>query len=170
MKNLIVTVAFSFGALYLATTATACADHDPSLGSDSAYAVEDSLNNPTDTDIWLEPGLWHDNELVPGEGWHLYHFAPKQTGWVSFQMRAPIGHPNLWAYLRIVDRENNKEVWAGVANKKTNLCEVIVYADEGHEYDVIVTSQENSLLINGEKQFTDGPYTVAVLPVDVSFE
>lgn len=131
---------------------------------------QDSLNKPTDTGVDLAPGLWHDNELVPGEGWHLYHFVAEEAGWVTFQMQAPANHPNLWSYLRIVDPENNNEVWASVGNKRTNLCEVIVNADAGREYDVIVTSQENSLLINGEKQKTDGPYTVAVLPLDVAFE
>jgi hypothetical protein len=141
------------------------------IGSQQGEAIagQDSLNKPTDTHVELEPGLWHDNELVPGEGWHLYHFVPETSGWVSFQMQAPKGHANLWSYLRIVEPEHNNEVWAGVGNKRTNLCEVIVYADAGHDYDVIVTSQENSLLINGESQFTDGPYTVGVLPVDVTF-
>ncbi len=140
------------------------------FGSQEGEVVgQDSLDKPTDTGITLEPGLWHDNELVPGEGWHLYHFVAEQAGWVSFQMQAPVNHPNLWSYLRIVDRENNNEVWASVGNKRTNLCEVVLEADAGRAYDVIVTSQENSLLIHGEKQKTDGPYTVAVLPLDVDF-
>jgi len=130
---------------------------------------QDSLNSPTDTGIDLEPGLWHDNVLVPGEGWHLYHFTPGESGWVAFQMQAPPGHENLWSYLRIVDPEHNNEVWAGVGNKRTNLCEVIVDVDAGHTYDVIVTSQENSLLAPGADQETDGPYTVAVSPMPLEF-
>jgi hypothetical protein len=145
-----------------------CADMDVDA-QEGELVGQDSLNRPTDTGVDLEPGLWHDNVLVPGEGWHLYHFEPKQSGWVTFQMQAPVAHPNLWSYLRIVDPANNNEVWASVANKRNNLCEVIAYADGGHEYDVIVTSQENSLLINGEKQITDGPYTVGVLPLTVAF-
>ncbi len=147
-----------------------CGGEDFGSHEADATAAQDSLNNPTNTGVELIEGLWHDNELVPGEGWHLYHFRPETSGWVSFQMQAPVDHPNLWSYLRIVDPEHNNEVWAGVANKRTNLCEVILHADAGHDYDVIVTSQENSLLINGETQKTDGPYTVAVLPVDVAFE
>ncbi len=145
-----------------------CADDD--FESQVGELRQDSLNNPTDTGIDLEPGLWHDNVLVPGEGWHLYHFTPEQSGWVAFQMQAPPGHENLWSYLRIVDPEHNNEVWAGVGNKRTNLCEVIVNVDAGHTYDVIVTSQENSLLAAGATQETDGPYTVAVSPLTLDFE
>lgn len=158
-------------ALALATCSLSCVapDGDEGYGSEESDFTDDSLGNPTDTHVDLELGLWHDNVLVPGEGWHLYHFTPEKSGWVTFQMQAPPQHPDLWSYLRIVDPANNKEVWASVANKRTNLCEVIVYVDAGHEYDVIVTSQENSMLKPGQRQVTDGPYTVAVSPVAVSF-
>lgn len=152
----------------LALLLVACGDLDVD-DQEADVTGQDSLGNPTDTEVDLALGLWHDNVLVPGEGWHLYHFRPKVDGWVAFQMQAPVHHPTLWSYLRIVDPANNNEVWASVGNKRTNLCEVILNADAGHDYDVIVTSQENSLLINGEKQKTDGPYTVAVLPVNPRF-
>ena len=147
-------------------------DTEEDEGDSSEDAVrtdQDSLDKPTDTKVNLEPGLWHDNKLVPGEGWHVYHFTAQADGFVAFQMQAPPGHPNLWSYLRIVDKANNSQIWAGVGNKKTNMCEVIVNAEAGKAYDVIVTSQENSLLVGNQRQQTDGPYTVAVSPVDVAF-
>ncbi|MBX3231034.1 MAG: hypothetical protein KIT84_36855 [Labilithrix sp.] len=158
--------------LFLAFTVfAACADpsDEDVAGTEEAVRGQDSLDRPTDTKVDLEPGLWHDNKLVPGEGWHVYHFTAKEDGIVTFQMQAPAGHPNLWSYLRIVNPSNNNEIWASVGNKRTNLCEVIVPVTKGTYYDVIVTSQENSLLVNGARQKTDGPYTVAVSPVDVTF-
>jgi hypothetical protein len=156
-------------ACLLTVALVGCADAGLDSQSDDITQKQDSLGNPTDTNVDLEPGLWHDNVLVPGEGFHLYHFTADASGWVAFQMQAPVGHKDLWSYLRIVDPTNNNEVWASVGNKRTNLCEVIVNVDAGHEYDVIVTSQENSLLPAGAKQVTDGPYTVGVSPVAVSF-
>jgi hypothetical protein len=156
-------------AMLIAVAVVGCADAGIDSHSDDATQRQDSLGNPTDTNVVLELGLWHDNVLVPGEGFHLYHFTADASGWVAFQMQAPLGHPNLWSYLRIVDPANNHEVWASVGNKRTNLCEVIIDVDEGHEYDVIVTSQENSLLPAGAKQVTNGPYTGGVSPVAISF-
>jgi hypothetical protein len=150
----------------------ACAEtgeEDVDSAEGAASFKQDSLDKPTDTKVVLEPGLWHDNKLVPGEGWHVYHFTAKDDGFVTFQMQAPANHPNLWSYIRVVDPTNNKQIWAGVGNKKTNLCEIIVPTIKGTYYDVIVTSQENSLLVNGARQKSDGPYTVAVSPVDVTF-
>ncbi len=155
-------------AASLLVLSAGCADDE--FASQEDELRQDSLNNPTDTGIDLKPGLWHDNVLVPGEGWHLYHFTPETSGWVTFQMQAPAGHPNLWSYLRIVDPKHNNEVWASVGNQRTNLCEVIVEVDAGHPYDVIVTSQENSLLAPGAAQKTDGPYTVAVSPLSLDFD
>ena len=164
---------FLLPLLVLALGAAACgttsSEDDEGATGDQVRADQDSLNKPTDTHVELEPGLWHDNKLVPGEGWHVYHFTAKTTGFVTFQMQAPAGHPNLWTYLRIVRPSNNNEVWAGVGNKRTNLCEIIVPVEKDAYYDVIVTSQENSLLVDGRRQETDGPYTVTVSPVDVTF-
>lgn len=156
-------------ALSFLVACTATADEDVDATEDAVTAKQDSLDKPTDTKVVLEPGLWHDNKLVPGEGWHVYHFTAKKTGFVAFQMQAPPGHPNLWSYIRVVNPSNNKEIWAGVGNKITNLCEIIVPATEGTYYDVIITSQENSLIENGARQKSDGPYTVAVSPVDITF-
>lgn len=159
--------------LTLSTFAFGCGvdteDDDGDSTEDAVRRDQDSLDRPTDTKIDLEPGLWHDNKLVPGEGWHVYHFTARTEGYVAFQMQAPPGHPNLWSYIRLVDKENNNQIWAGVGNKKTNLCDIIVYAEAGKKYDVIVTSQENSLLVGNQRQYTDGPYTIAVSPVDVEF-
>jgi hypothetical protein len=157
----------------LAALASGCTaavgDDDASHVEDAVVSRQDSLDRPTDTHVKLVAGLWHDNKLVPGEGWHKYTFTAKEDGLVTFQMQAPKGHPNLWSYLRIVEPIANNEVWAGVGNKRSNLCEVIVPAEKGKTYDVIVTSQENSLLAEGKRQQTDGPYTVAVSPVAISF-
>lgn len=166
MNRRISTFALVLTALAACANAT---DEDVAGAEDAVRVRQDSLDKPTDTKVNLEPGLWHDNKLVPGEGWHVYHFTSKKTGFVTFQMQAPAGHPNLWSYLRIVDPANNKQIWASVGNKKTNLCEVIVPTVEGTYYDVIVTSQENSLIESGAAQKSDGPYTVAVSPVDVTF-
>jgi hypothetical protein len=162
-------IARRIGLLALMVAPLACADGE-GFASQEGELRQDSLSNPTDTGIDLKPGLWHDNVFVPGEGWHLYHFTPEKSGWVTFQMQAPPGHDNLWSYLRIVDPDHNNEVWASVGNRRTNLCEVIVHVDAGHTYDVIVTSQENSLLAPGATQETDGPYTVAVSPLNLELE
>jgi hypothetical protein len=164
-RNLIVALALTTGIFACGVAG----EDDTDATEDQVRTDQDSLDKPTDTRVELEPGLWHDNKLVPGEGWHVYHFTAKTTGFVTFQMQAPAGHPNLWSYIRVVRPSNNKEIWAGVGNKRTNLCEIIVPTEKDVYYDVIVTSQENSLLVSGERQKTDGPYTVAVSPVDVTF-
>ncbi len=160
-------------AVLFAFATVACGDQSEDTSSAESAARrlnQDSLGNPTDTNVTLETGFWHDNVLVPGEGWHLYHYVADKNGFVAFQMQAPPGHPNLWSYLRIVDITAPKTIiWASVGNKRSNLCEVIVDVEEGHTYDVIVTSQENSLAEDTVPQQTDGPYTVAVSPVAVTF-
>jgi len=132
-----------------------------SLGS-PVHARDDGYDAPTDAHVDLVAGLWHDDVLAPGHGWHLYHFTATDTGYVAVQMRAPVGHATLWSYLRIVDGGRS---WAGVGNRKTNLCEVIVRVERGKRYDIIATSQQNANLAAGKRQVSDGPYTIAVLPV-----
>jgi hypothetical protein len=158
-------------SLFIASAALSSGCAVESEGDETSDDIrsQDSLDKPTDTRVTLEPGLWHDNKLVPGEGWHLYHFKGKQDGFMAFEMKAPPNHPNLWSYIRVVDKTNQKEIWAGVGNKRTNHCEIIVPVENAHEYDVIITSQENSLLAAGQRQQTNGPYTVAVSPVAVTF-
>lgn len=95
-------------------------------GTASAGHAQDAIDNPTDTHITLVAGLWHDDDLVPGTGWHLYHFTPDADGPIAFQMRAAPDNHGLWAYLRIVDTSAHNQAWAGIADRKTNLCEVIV--------------------------------------------
>lgn len=160
-------------ALALTTSAFACVGPAEEDAADSEGAAsgpkQDSLDKPTDTKIELKAGLWHDNKLVPGEGWHVYHFNAEQDGLVAFEMQAPKNHPNLWSYIRVVEATANNEIWAGVGNKITNRCQIIVPAEKGKHYQVIITSQENSLLAAGERQKSDGPYSVAVSPVDAVF-
>lgn len=72
-------------------------------GTASAGHPQDAIDHPTDTHITLVAGLWHDDDLVPGTGWHLYHFTPDADGPIAFQMRAAPDNRGLWAYLRIVD-------------------------------------------------------------------
>jgi hypothetical protein len=127
---------------------------------------EDAYDTPTDTGVALVVGLWHDDVLKPGAGWHLYHFTAVSTGWVAFQMRAPVDrldHSTVWSYLRVVD---GKRSWASVGNRKTNLCELIIPVVAGRRYDVIATSQSTASLARGEPQTSDGPYTIGVMPVE----
>jgi hypothetical protein len=134
----------------------------------SAGRAQDGIDHPTDTHITLVEGLWHDDDLVPGVGWRLYHFTPEDDGAIAFQMRAAPDNRDLWSYLRIVDTSAHKEAWAGVADRKTNLCEVIVEVVRGHDYDVIATSQQSAVLPHGKRQTARGRYTIAALPVHLT--
>lgn len=130
-------------------------------GSASRPARDDTLDAPTDTGVALADGLWHDDVLVPGHGWHRYTYVAPASAVVAFQMKAPAGHPSLWSYLRIVDARDAHS-WAGVANRVTNLCEVLVPVERGVRYEVIATSQLTANLARGARQRTDGPYTIGV--------
>ena len=130
-----------------------------------AQPRQDAIDRPTDTHVALVAGLWHDDVLEPGEGWHRYQFTAAKTGAIAFQMQAPAAQADLWPYLLIMDATNHDRKWAGVGNRRTNLCEVIVEVEAGKRYDVIATSQQNTVLAAGQRQRTDGPYTVAALPV-----
>jgi hypothetical protein len=137
----------------------------PTLVATPALAApHDDYDAPTDTHVELVAGLWHDDVLKPGAGWHLYHFTATATGHVAVQMRAPHGHVTVWSYLRVVDGDRS---WAAVGNRKTNLCELIIPVERGKHYAVIATSQQNASLERGRRQISDGPYTIAVLPVAV---
>lgn len=129
-----------------------------------AQPRQDAIDRPTDTHVTLVAGLWHDDVLKPGEGWHRYQFTAAETGLIAFQMQAP-AQADLWPYLLISDATNHTRSWAGVGNRRTNLCEVIVEVEAGTRYDVIATSQQNAVRVAGERQRTDGPYTVAALPI-----
>jgi len=130
--------------------------------------AQDAIDRPTDTHITLIAGLWHDDDLSPGTGWHLYHFTPETDGPVAFQMRAAPDNRDLWSYLRIVDTSAHDQGWAGVGDRKTNLCEVIVDVVRGHHYDIITTSQQSAVLARGKRQTARGRYTVAALPVHLA--
>jgi hypothetical protein len=129
---------------------------------------QDAIDRPTDTHVTLVPGLWHDDVLKPGEGWHRYQFTAAETGVIAFQMRAPAAQADLWPYLLIMEAPNHHRKWAGVGNRRTNLCEVIVEVEAGKRYDVIATSQQNTVLAAGGRQRTDGPYTVAAVPIQLT--
>jgi hypothetical protein len=136
--------------------------------ADRTVPAQDSIDHLTDTHVDLVAGLWHDDDLVPGVGWHLYHFTPDTDGPIAFQMRAEPDNRGLWSYLRIVDTSAHDQGWAGVANRKTNLCEVIVEVVHGHHYDVITTSQQSAVLTRHQKQTSRGRYTVAALPLHLA--
>jgi hypothetical protein len=125
---------------------------------------QDGYDTPTETHVELVVGLWHDDKLTPDHGWNHYTFVAVTSGYVAVQMRAPRDHATLWSYLRVIDRDHS---WAAVANRETNLCEVIVAVVAGHHYDIIATSQRNATLVLGERQVTDGPYTIGVVPVEL---
>jgi hypothetical protein len=135
-----------------------------------AQPRQDAIDRPTDTHVALVAGLWHDDVLKPGEGWHRYQFTADQTGAIAFQMQAPAGKADLWPYLLIMDATTHDRKWAGVGNRRTNRCEVIVEVEADHRYDVIATSQQNAVLAAGERQRSDGPYTVAALPIRLAAE
>ena len=134
--------------------------------ADARHRRDDAIDRPTDTRVTLVPGLWHDDAIAPGSGWHLYHFTADADGPVAFQMRAEV-RGALWSYLRIVDAANHEQSWAGVANRRTNVCEVIVEVERGHAYDVIATSQQNAVLARDAAQTVRGAYTIAALPIDL---
>lgn len=162
----------------LSATAFGCAADSVEADADSsqdAVAALDNIGNPTDTKINLALGRWHDNVLTPREGWHSYHFAPTETGYVRFVMKAEIGHPNMWSYLRIEHEDpTGAKPWlhntAGVGNTRTNLCEIIMKVEAGQRYDVITTSQHNLLKTSSNRHQSDGKYTVAVLPIDSTLQ
>lgn len=131
----------------------------------------DNIGAPTDTKVTLAVGRWHDNVLTPREGWHAYHFHPQTTGYYRVVMKAPVGDPTMWSYLRIEQEDPAKQKpWlhntAGVGNTRTNLCEIIMKMEAGFQYDVITTSQHNLVNTSKTRHVSDGRYTVAVLPVD----
>jgi len=123
---------------------------------------QDGYDTPTETHVELVVGLWHDDKLTPDHGWNHYTFVAPTSGYVAVQMRAPRDHATLWSYLRVIDGDHN---WAAVANRVTNLSEVVVAVERGHHYDIIATSQRNATLEPGERQITDGPYTIGVVPI-----
>ena len=144
---------------------------DDAEASEDAVTRLDNIGNPTDTRIDLAMGRWHDNVLTPREGWHAYHFKPTQSGYVRFVMKAEPGHRTMWSYLRIEQEDPTRaKPWlhntASVGNTRTNLCEIIMKVEAGFQYDVITTSQHNLVNTNTTRHISDGPYTVAVLPVD----
>lgn len=143
---------------------------DPDSTADEVSTL-DNIAAPTDTKVDLVLGRWHDNVLRPNEGWHKYGFTAREDGYVRFQMKADIGDPTMWSYLRIEhDDPTGKKPWlhntAGVGNTRTNLCEIILQVQAGERYDVITTSQKNLTNTNTRRHISDGPYTVAVLPLD----
>jgi len=123
---------------------------------------QDGYDTPTETHVELVAGLWHDDKLTPDHGWNHYTFVAVTSGYVAVQMRAPRDQATLWSYLRVIDGDHS---WAAVGNRETNLCEVIVAVVRGHRYDIIATSQRNATLLLGERQTTEGPYTIGVVPV-----
>ena len=122
----------------------------------------DGYDTPTDTHVDLVLGLWHDDALRPGEGWHRYGFTAEATGDVAVQMRAPVDAKTVWSYLRV---DGGGTSWAGVGNRRTNLCEIILHVERGAHYEVIATSQRNASLGPTERPIADGPYTIAVVPL-----
>lgn len=162
-------------AFALSVCLAACAaETDDDVAADEAAATSrnDSISNPTDTKVTLSPGLWHDDNITVAQGWRMYHFTPAESGLVAFQMRADpsLARGNLWTYLRIVDPARNNEVWAAVADRETNLTDVLVEVEAGRKYQVIATTQNNSTANDLNKpNVSVGAYTVAAIPVTASF-
>jgi hypothetical protein len=162
---LLLAIGTSFGC----ATETTEDDSDESEG-----AVRGGLDNiaaPTDTKVTLSMGRWHDNVLKPTEGWHSYMFTATANGYVRFVMKSPVGHPKIWSYVRVEHMDpTGAKPWlhntAGVGNTRTNLCEIILKVEAGAKYKVITTSQHNLTNTNTTRHISDGPYTVAVLPLD----
>jgi len=148
-------------------------DADDVAGSEGAVSSRnDSISSPTDTGVTLAPGLWHDDNISVQKGWRMYHFTPTESGLVAFQMRADpsLARGNLWTYLRIVDTARNNEVWAAVADRDTNLTDVLVEVEAGRSYQVIATTQNNSTANDLNKpNVSVGAYTVAAIPVTAQF-
>lgn len=162
-------------ALLLSTLLlTACAGSasDDAATDEAATTRPDTIDAPTDTHVTLAPGLWHDDHLTVLAGWHMYHYTATADGVVAFQMRADpsLAHGNFWTYLRIVDAGQHNEVWAAVANRETNLTDVLVPVEAGHSYQVIATSQNDSDANDANKpNVSVGDYTIAAIPVTASF-
>lgn len=174
MRTAIVTV---FAALSLSLFACAAEPTDDAddIGASEGAATSarnDSISSPTDTGVTLAPGLWHDDTISVQKGWRMYHFTPAESGLVAFQMRAEpsLARGSLWTYLRIVDAKRNNEVWAAVADRDTNLTDVLVQVEAGREYQVIATTQNNSTQNDLNKpNVSVGPYTIAAIPVSAEF-
>ncbi len=150
---------------------TADSTEDADESEDAVRGGLDSIGNPTDTRVTLALGRWHDNVLKPQEGWHSYSFNATESGYVRIVMKAPVGHATMWSYLRIEHLDpTGAKPWlhnsAGVANTRTNLCEIILKVEAGARYRVITTSQHNLAKPSTTRHVSDGPYTVAVLPLD----
>jgi hypothetical protein len=156
-------------------TVVGCAGNTEDDASSSDEALShgfDTIDQPTDMHLTLAPGVWHDDTLTVKSGWHLYKYTPAETGVVAFQMRADpaLSHHGLWTYLRIVDAANHNEVWAAVANRDTNLTDVLVAVQAGRTYQVVATTQDNSTANDLNKpNVSAGNYTVAAIPQTVSF-
>ena len=129
----------------------------------AALAHQDGYDTPTETHVELVEGLWHDDALTPQHGWNHYAFIAPASGYVAVQMRAPRDQ-KLWSYLRVIDGSHN---WAAVANRVTNVSEVIFHVERGHRFDIIATSQLNATLPQGARQTTEGRYTIGVVPIDL---
>ncbi len=160
-------------AAALITSSFGCAQQTDEDQEGSADAVTrlDSIGAPTDTNVTLAMGRWHDNVLTPKEGWHSYHFTATETGYVRIVMKAEIGHPNMWSYLRIEHKDpTGEKPWlhntAGVGNTRTNLCEIIMKLEAGAKYDIITTSQFNLTNLTPGRHKSDGKYTVGIMPID----
>jgi hypothetical protein len=160
-------------ALLFTTAAVGCAGEtdDTADTSEDAVTSLDNIDRPTDTRVTLLSGRWHDNVLKPTEGWHAYHFNATEDGYVRFVMKSPVGHAKMWSYLRIEHEDPTAaKPWlhntAGVGNTRTNLCEIMLKVKAGEKYTVVTTSQHNLTNTNKRAHISDGPYTVAVLPMD----
>lgn len=162
--------------LVITLAVAACAaPADDDVDSSEAAATSgrnDSISAPTDTGVTLSPGLWHDDNLTTAQGWRMYRFTPTESGVVSFQMRADpsLARGNLWTYLRIVDPTKNNEVWAAVADRTTNLTDVLVEVEANKTYQVIATTQNNSTANDlGKPNVSAGAYTIAATPEPATF-
>jgi hypothetical protein len=164
---------FLLTVLLLSATTACEGSDDASLESTEGAATArlDSLANPTDTKVTLALGQRHGSQLRPDQGWHAFHFRPTKTEYVRFVMEAEPGHPTIWSYLRIEQEDPaGKKPWlhntAGVANTRTNTCEITMKVEAGFQYDVIATSQMNLVNKDTTRHVSNGGYRVAVLPLD----
>ena len=155
-------------ALTLSVAAAGCGAAEEDAVSDDDIARLDNIERPTDTGITLAIGRWHDNVLKPTEGWHAYHYTPTTDGYVRFVMKAPVGHPKIWSYLRIEHEDpTGAKPWLH-NTARTNLCEITMKLRAGQKYTVVTTSQNNLTNTSKTKHISDGPYTVGVMPVDAT--